>query len=169
MAYSNILVGAGSHPAQPVVRKIGLSDLRDALAKGADDFYAMPTHAMFLCIIYPIVGFVLARLAFGYSILPLLYPLATGFALVGPIAALGLYELSRRREAGLNTSAARAFDIFESSSIGGIAALGILLLIIFVIWVAVANAIYMRTSVTPLLHHWKTSPRTCSRHAPDGI
>ena len=56
MAYSNILVGAGSRPAQPVVRRIGLSDLRDALVKGADDFYAMPTHAMFLCIIYPIVG-----------------------------------------------------------------------------------------------------------------
>ena len=122
MAYSNILVGAGSRPAQPVVRRIGLSDLRDALVKGADDFYAMPTHAMFLCIIYPIVGFALARLAFGYSVLPLLYPVATGFALLGPIAALGLYELSRRREAGLDTSAARAFDLFESSSVGGIAA-----------------------------------------------
>jgi uncharacterized membrane protein len=143
MGYSNILVGAGTRPAQPVVRRIGLADLRDALAKGADDFYAMPTHAMFLCIIYPIVGFALARLAFGYSILPLLYPLASGFALVGPIAALGLYELSRRRESGLDTSATRAFDVFQSSSVGAIAALGILLLIIFVIWVAVANAIYV--------------------------
>ena len=109
MAYSNILVGAGTRPAQPVVRKVSLADLRDALAKGAGDFYAMPTHAMFLCIIYPIVGLLLARLAFGYSILPLLYPLASGFALVGPVAALGLYELSRRREAGLDTSATRAF------------------------------------------------------------
>src|SRR5215510_1419483 len=108
MAFSNILFGAGTRPAQPVVRKIDLADLRDALAKGADDFYAMPTHAIFLCIIYPIVGLALARLAFGYSILPLLYPLASGFALVGPIAALS-----------------------------------ILLLIIFVIWVAVANAIYV--------------------------
>ena len=143
MALSNILVGAGTRPAQPVVRRIGLTDLRDALAKGADDFSAMPTHALFLCIIYPIVGLVLARLAFGYSILPLLYPLASGFALVGPMAALGLYELSRRREAGLDTSAARAFDVFESSSVGAIAALGILLLIIFAIWVAVANAIYV--------------------------
>ena len=143
MAPSNILVGAGTRPAQPVVRKIGLADLRDALAKGADDFYAMPTHAIFLCIIYPIVGLALARLAFGYSILPLLYPLASGFALVGPIAALGLYELSRRREAGLETSATRAFDVFESSSVGAVAALGILLLIIFLTWVAVANAIYV--------------------------
>ena len=89
MAYSNILVGAGTRPAQPLIRKISVADLRDALAKGMDDFYAMPTHAMFLCIIYPIVGFVLARFIFGYSVLPLLYPLVSGFALVGPVAALG--------------------------------------------------------------------------------
>ena len=115
MAYSNILVGAGTRPSQPVIRRIGFADLQDALAKGVDDFYAMPTHAMFLCVIYPIVGLFLARMAFGYSILPLLYPLASGFALVGPVAALGLYELSRRREAGLPTSATHAFDVLRSS------------------------------------------------------
>ena len=64
------------------------------MAKGIADFSAMPTHAIFLCVIYPVIGIVLARLAFGYSILPLLYPLATGFALVGPLAAIGLYELT---------------------------------------------------------------------------
>ena len=145
MAYSNILVGAGTRPARPVIRRIGIADLQEALAKGIDDFYAMPTHAMFLCVIYPIVGLLLARLAFGYSILPLLYPLASGFALVGPVAALGLYELSRRREAGLPTSAVRAFDVLGSSSIGAITALALLLLTIFVIWVALANAIYIAT------------------------
>lgn len=143
MPYSNVLVGAGTRPAQPVIRRISVGDLRDALAKGIDDFYAMPTHAMFLCLVYPVVGFVLARLAFGYSVLPLLYPLASGFALVGPVAALGLYEMSRRREAGLGTSAANALDVLESSSVGAIAALGFLLLVVFMIWVAVANAIYI--------------------------
>ncbi len=165
MAYSNILVGAGVRPALPVVRRIGIADLRDALVKGVNDFYAMPTHAMFLCIIYPIVGFVLARLAFGYSILPLLYPLVTGFALVGPVAALGIYELSRRREAGLETSATHAFDVFESSSIGAITALGLLLLAIFVIWVAAAKAIYIadfgyasRPSIEAFLNEVLTTP-----------
>ncbi|HXZ21288.1 MAG TPA: DUF2189 domain-containing protein [Pseudolabrys sp.] len=142
MAFSNILVGAATRPVQPEVRRIGLADLREVLTKGIDDFLAMPTHAMFLCIIYPVVGLLLARLTFGYSILPLLYPLVSGFALVGPVAALGLYELSRRREAGRGTSAAHAFDVLESSSIGAITALGILLLVIFAIWVALANAIY---------------------------
>ena len=143
MAHSHVLLGAGTTPAQISIRRIGFADLKDALAKGVDDFAAMPTHAMFLCVVYPIIGLVLGRLAFGYSILPLIYPLASGFALIGPLAALGLYELSRRREAGLEVSASHAFDVLRSSSIGAIAALGILLLLIVGIWLAIANAIYI--------------------------
>jgi uncharacterized membrane protein len=143
MGFSHVLLGAGEIPAQPSIRRIGIADLRDALVKGTRDFYVMPTHAMFLCIIYPIVGLVIACLAFGYSILPLVFPLASGFALVGPIAALGLYELSRRREVNLNVSATHALDVVRSSSIGAIVTLAILLFTIFLIWIAVANAIYV--------------------------
>lgn len=143
MAYSHLLLGAGTAPARIAVRRIGVADLKDALRKGFDDFLAMPTHAMFLCIVYPILGLLLARLAFGYSVLPLLYPIAAGFALVGPFAALPLYEMSRRREMGQPVSVANAFDVLESSSIGAIAALGLLFLAVFGIWVMVANAVYI--------------------------
>ncbi|HEY1475143.1 MAG TPA: DUF2189 domain-containing protein [Pseudolabrys sp.] len=143
MAYSHVLLGSGSRPARLSIRRIGVDDLKDALSKGVADFYAMPTHAIFLCVFYPVVGLVVARLAFGYSILPLLYPLTTGFALLGPMAALGLYELSRRREAALPVSAAQTLDIVKSSSIGAILVLGLLLFAIFLIWVAIANAIYI--------------------------
>ncbi len=143
MAYSHVLLGAGEAPAEIAVNRIDLADLKDALRRGLDDFAAMPTHAMFLCAIYPIVGLLAARLAFGYSILPLLYPLAAGFALVGPLAALGLYELSRRREAGQGASASHALDVVDSTSIGAIVALGLLLLGLFVLWIAFANAIYV--------------------------
>ena len=145
MAHSHVLLGAGDTPAPITVRRIGIADLKDALSKGLDDFYAMPTHAIFLCVIYPLIGFVLARLVFGYSVLPLLYPLASGFALVGPIAAIGIYELSRRREAGLETSAAHSLDVVQSSSIGAIVLLGALLSLIFLVWVTIANAIYIAT------------------------
>lgn len=145
MAYSHVLLGAETSSTHVTVRHISVRDLGSALRDGFADFNAMPTHAIFLCLIYPIIGLVAARLAFGYSILPLIYPLATGFALVGPFAALGLYELSRRREAGLDVSAARSFEVLQSSSIGAITALGLLLLVVFGIWLAVANAIYVAT------------------------
>src|SRR5689334_6218540 len=142
MAQSHILVGATAAP-QPAIRTVTVDDLKGALRAGWADFAAMPSHAIFLCIIYPVVGIVLAQLIFGYAILPFLYPLAAGFALIGPIAALGLYELSRRREAGLETSASNALDVLHSPSIGAITALGLLLLAIFFIWIAAAHAIYV--------------------------
>jgi uncharacterized membrane protein len=143
MAHSHVLLGAGDIPARPAIRNIGLADIKTALARGLDDFYAMPTHAIFLCVVYPIIGLVLARLAFGYSTLPLLYPLISGFALVGPFASLGLYEMSRRRELGEDASISHAFEVLHSSSIGAITALSLLLFVIFLIWLGVANAIYI--------------------------
>jgi uncharacterized membrane protein len=144
MAQSHILVGASERTAtDPVVRRIVPADLMEALKKGYDDFAAMPSHAIFLCIVYPLIGILLAGLTLGYALLPLLFPLAAGFALVGPFAAIGLYELSRRREAGVDVAASDAFDVLRSPSIGAIVALGVLLMAIFLIWMAVANAIYV--------------------------
>jgi uncharacterized membrane protein len=143
MPQTHILTGAGDGTAQPAIRRIRPADLTDALIKGWQDFSAMPSHAIFLCVIYPIIGIGLALLTFGYNILPLLFPLAAGFALIGPLAAIGLYELSRRREAKLEVSAADALDVVRSPSIGAIFALGLVLMAIFLIWVAAAQAIYV--------------------------
>ena len=143
MAQSHVITGAAENSTAPQIRKIGLADLRYALARGLDDFLAMPSHAVFLCLIYPVAGFVMARLVLGYNVLPLLFPLAAGFALVGPFAAIGLYEMSRRREAGLDVSWRHALDVLRSPSIGAIAALGLLLVAIFLTWIAVAQAIYV--------------------------
>ncbi|MGE5272008.1 MAG: hypothetical protein ACM3JG_20300, partial [Thiohalocapsa sp.] len=74
----------------PAVRRITVADLGDVLARGVDDFAAFRTDVAFVCLLYPVIGLILARLVFGYDLLPLLFPLASGFALVGPIAAVGL-------------------------------------------------------------------------------
>jgi len=139
---SPLLPVAQEAPA-PVLRTIQLSDLHDALKKGWEDFKAVPSHAIILCVVYPVLGLVLARAVMGYSVLPLLFPLAAGFALLGPFAALGLYELSRRREIGESASAWDALEVLWSPSFGSMLGLGALLLALFVTWIATAQAIYI--------------------------
>jgi len=133
------------HSPAPAVRRIGVADLGLALARGYDDFAAYRTDVIFLCVIYPLVGLVLARLAFGYDLLPLIFPLASGFALVGPFAAVGLNEMSRRRKAGMALTWADAFGVFRSPSFGAIVLLGLVLMAIFLLWLLAAEAIYQIT------------------------
>jgi uncharacterized membrane protein len=138
-------VGATLHSPAPAVRCIAPADLRDVLAKGLEDFGAYRTDVVFLCVIYPVVGLVLGRLAFGYGMLPLLFPLASGFALIGPFAAVGLYELSRQREQGVSVTWANAFGVVRSPSFGAIVVLGLLLVVIFMAWLAAAEMVYLAT------------------------
>ena len=122
MATLHVIAGASDTPARMVVRRIEIADLIDALRLGWEDFKDIPSHAVFLCLIYPLVGFFIGGLMLGYNLLPLLFPVSAGFALIGPFAALGIYELSRRREAGLEVHWSHAFDVLRSPSIGSIGA-----------------------------------------------
>jgi uncharacterized membrane protein len=129
----------------PAVRRVGLSALRQALAAGFADFAAYRTDVMMLAVIYPVIGVILARFAFGYDMLPLLFPLASGFALIGPFAAIGLYEMSRRRETGEEVTWADAFGVLHSDNVGAVAAMGLILMAIFFVWLFVAQVIYDAT------------------------
>jgi uncharacterized membrane protein len=138
----HVITGAAESQAHPAVRTIEIADLKDAVVKGVNDFLAMPTHVVFLAIIYPLVGLFLARLTFGYQVLPLLFPLAAGYALIGPFAAIGLYEMSRRREQGAEVTWKDAFGVLQCPSLDAIAALGLVFMIVFLIWLATALGIY---------------------------
>jgi len=142
MANFHVIAGASDTPEFPIVRRIGPADLKEVLRKGFADFWAMPSQVFFIGLIYPIAGVILAGFAFDQNMLPLLYPLASGFALVGPFVSIGLYELSRRREQGLPTDWRYAFEVLQSPAIGSIAALGVVLLIIFMGWLFTAQALY---------------------------
>ena len=90
---------ADRYTALPLVRRIEVADLRMVLVKGLADFSAARTDVLFLCLIYPVVGLFLMYMAFGYEMLPLLFPMASGFALFGLVIELLVdpIEASRRR------------------------------------------------------------------------
>ncbi len=146
MTHQEIESGLLTSSALPEVRKITVADLKESLRLGLDDFRAKPSHLVFLGIIYPVVGLIVARLAISFGdALPLLYPLVAGFALMGPVMGIGLYELSRRREKGLEIAWRHAFDVLRSPAIGSIAALSMLLLAVFLVWLVVAEIVFRMT------------------------
>jgi uncharacterized membrane protein len=127
------------------VRRIDLSDLRAALREGLDDLGAARMDVIFLAVIYPLAGLVLARLAASYQFLPLVFPLASGFAILGPVAAVGLYQVSRHREAGEPVTASTALEVLRSPALGSIIGLGLILTLLFLAWLAVAWGVYSFT------------------------
>lgn len=142
MSSFHVIAGAADTIVQPEIRKIDMTDLVESLREGLDDFLSKPSHVVFICIIYPIVGVVLAAWTSGNNVLHLLFPLMSGFALLGPFAAIGLYEISRRRELGMDSSWSHAFDVLRSPAIPAIAAIGVFLLALFLAWMFTAQAIY---------------------------
>ena len=144
-AATHIGHGDVSQVEMPRVRHIALRDLKEVLRKGFEDFAACRSDVIFVCLLYPIIGVLLAWIALHNNLLPLLFPITSGFALLGPIAAVGLYDMSRRRELGEETDWSHAIAFTKSPSFAAIFVLGLLLGAIFIVWVLTANGIYYAT------------------------
>ncbi len=137
--YSHSLAPAA---AEPAVRTIDTDDVIDALREGWRDFSLNPTHYVFMGLLFPVIGALMIMAFSGVNMLPLVFPAVTGFALIGPFAALGMYEISRRREQGLDPTWEDARHVLHSPAIGAILRLGLLLCAVFAAWLFVAYAIY---------------------------
>ena len=128
----------------PKVRRIEPRDCFAALAEGFDDVLEMPTYPAFVGLFYGLAGVALVSLTSFGNALHLAFPLAAGFTLVGPFVAVGLYEMSRRREQGLAATWRDAFAVLRSPALPSIFALGFLLFAIFFAWLEAAQTFYVR-------------------------
>jgi len=124
------------------IRRIGLNDLRQALKEGYDDFNAMPTLGVFLTVLYPLFALLLTLSLIGKSLLYLAFPMVAGLTLIGPAVSVFLFELSRRRERGLDVRWRSAFDFVHSASFAPILALSILMMLFYLAWLFMAQFLY---------------------------
>lgn len=138
--------GIGSHEmVRPEIKKITMSDVRTALRKGAEDFAALRSDVITLVVLYPVIGLVLAAWTLRDGQVHLLFPLVAGFPLVGPVAAVGLYEMSRRREKDAETNWSAALSTLTGRVLGPVLTLGFLLVVLFVLWLVAAHTIWAAT------------------------
>ena len=146
---SSVANSVGSQAAAgtdfPQIRTLTLDDLRVALRKGWADVMAFRSDVVFVCLLYPVIGGVLAALALKGNSMQLIFPALSGFALAGPVAAVGLYEMSRRREQGLPNSWLAYLDVIKSPKFGGILILSLFHVVIFLVWIMAANLIFDAT------------------------
>ncbi len=124
------------------IRQIGVKDLWQALKEGFDDFCAKPSHVVFLCVIYPLFALLLTLFLIGENLMHLAFPMVAGFTLLGPVVSVGLFEMSRRRERGLDVTWSSAFGFVHSSSFAPILALSVAMMLLYVAWVFMAQFIY---------------------------
>ncbi len=138
-------IGSSDTKQLPMVQTLTLQDLRACLRAGYHDFLETRADAIFIVLIYPIAGLLMFGFALNMNLVPLLAPLVAGFALIGPVAAVGLYEISRKREQGNEVHWLDAFGVFRSPSFGAILVLGFYLVMLLLIWLMVAQSIYVHT------------------------
>ena len=138
-------IGGAETDKPPTVLTLTRQDLFACLKAGYDDFLETRADAIFVILVYPIAGLLMFGIGLNRNLVPLLAPLVAGFALVGPVAAVGLYEISRKREQGGDAHWLDALGVFRSPSFGAIAALGLYLVLLLLVWLMVAQSIYAQT------------------------
>lgn len=129
-------------PASPLpqIGKLTLSELRASLRAGIDDFRRAPLYGLAFSSVYVIAGVLL--IWFGAGTLTWTLTLSLGFPLVAPFAAVGLYEVSRRLEAGRPLVASEVFGVVMAERQRQIPWIGAILVLIFLFWSFFAHMLF---------------------------
>lgn len=129
-------------PVEIPVRKITNEDLRWSLYQGLADFGAMRGDIVIAGLIYTFIGIAAVVMTANGPLIPFFFPVVAGVGLLGPIAAVGFYELARRREDGLESGWRHFLDVRKRPAVDDIGLVAGLLLGIFALWLLAAGALY---------------------------
>jgi uncharacterized membrane protein len=127
-------------PAQPQpytmprVNTLTPADIRAALMEGLSDFARAPLFGLFFGGIFALAGIIIVLALTVWDKAWMIYPVAIGFPLVGPFAAVGLYEVSRRLEAGLPLIWSEILSVVWAQRLRELSWMAFVMLFVFWIW-----------------------------------
>jgi uncharacterized membrane protein len=166
MATKTMTRGQRRKGAEIPVRTINDEDLKASLRQGLADFSDMRGDILLGGLIYTLVGIAAVVMTTNGPLMPYFVPVVAGVGLLGPIAAVGFYELARRRENGHHSNWSHFFDVIKRPAADDMGVVAGLLLLIFFVWLLAAGALYAAlfgwatpTSVPQFLAMVFTTPR----------
>src|SRR3954451_306273 len=131
MATKTIARGGSRKAAEIPVRNIGHEDLSLSLRQGLDDFLTFRGDIVFAGIVYTVIGLAAVVMTTSMPLMPFFFPVVAGGGLLGPVAAVGFYELAKRREAGQEVHWFNFLDVRKRPTVDDMGMVAGLLLVIF--------------------------------------
>ncbi|MDX5365873.1 MAG: DUF2189 domain-containing protein [Alphaproteobacteria bacterium] len=118
----------------PRIRTVTFGDLAAALKAGLRDFLRAPLFGLVIGGAFALIGAVIVASLTIWQLPWLIYPFAIGFPLVGPFAAVGLYEVSRRLAAGERPLWGDVFAVIWAQRRREVSWMAFVMLFVFWIW-----------------------------------
>ena len=143
MATSTMTSRTTTRPRRIPVRKIGDADLKFALRAGWEDFLDMRGDIFIAGLVYTFIGLAAVVMTTSRPLIPFFFPVVAGVGLLGPVAAVGFYELAKRREAGEDIHWFNFLDVRNRSTVDDMGIVAGLLLAIFTLWLVAAGILYV--------------------------
>ncbi|MBE9554177.1 MAG: DUF2189 domain-containing protein, partial [Proteobacteria bacterium] len=125
----------------PEIRVVEMDRPWTWLAAGWRDFMSAPLVSLSYGFLFSVAGYVVIYGLYAIDMFYLILPVAAGFTLVGPVAAVGLYDVSRRLESGQPVTLGAALRSFVSHA-GTISAMGLVLMLFLLAWIRIALLIF---------------------------
>jgi uncharacterized membrane protein len=126
----------------PIVQRVGLADLRAALAAGWRDFRAAPAFGLFFSAVYVAGGLILLLLVGRGGNIVWALPFAVGFPMFAPFAAVGLYEVSRRLEARQGLQWRPILGVVLAEKDRQVPWMAFIVIFLFLVWIFVGHMIF---------------------------